>query len=66
MKKQYRTVSPEQIPQGIVWHTPPQNQGQIIETSFAYEGPVSYCACQGDKFKRVKDTSNGNVLFYSL
>ena len=45
------------VPFGLIWHTPPENQGQHVETTFAWH--------DGAVYRRVLDRSDGSEEYHS-
>lgn len=66
MATAYVEVRESELPPGVRFDTPPQNQGQVIEVS--YGGFARHCHCDGDPYKRVHDRSVGprGVTYYRL
>lgn len=61
----WRKVNESDVPLGLRWDTPQQNQGQIVEVS--YGGPVQQLSehCELDaRWKRVFDHSDRQVNYY--
>lgn len=66
----YRTVPAADVPGNIIWHTPGRNQGQIVEVSYSRGIPAGKAADmeadEGAPWKRVKDTSVPETIYYKL
>ena len=55
----YRRVDADTLPPDLIWHVPPQHQGQIIEAAYAEAHPVASAACDGARYKKITDRSVG-------
>jgi len=53
----------DDIAAGVRWHTPAQNQGQIIEVSYAAAPGAAHEANHGDEYQRVTDRSDQSVAY---
>jgi hypothetical protein len=62
----YKRITSDQLPKGVRFDVPPQNQGQAIEV--AYGGFARSEHCDGDPYRRVTDRSIGNgvVTYYKM
>lgn len=61
----YKPIPASEVPQGLIFHVPRQNQGQIVEVAYASSSPGDYTeACHGDAYKRVTDHSDRSVEYY--
>lgn len=60
----YLEIAAPELPANVRWDTPPQNQGQTIEVSYAHARPASDEACAGAPYKRVRDRSDQSVTYY--
>jgi hypothetical protein len=66
----YDPIDASMLPAGgkIIWVTPRRCQGQIVEVSYSRGIPagksINYEADLGDKYKRVIDHSDGEVIYY--
>lgn len=61
----YKPISLAELPDGLIFHTPRQNQGQIVEVSYSSGRPGDRSeAGPGDTYKRVVDHSDGTTDYY--
>lgn len=61
----YRVVP--QAPDNLIWITPRQHQGQIVEVEYSTGRPAgrggNYDAAHGDLWRRTTDHSTGEVTY---
>ncbi len=62
MKTQYIKIDMSEVPSGVRFDVPRHNQGQIVE--IAYGGFDRAEHGNGDPYKRVRDRSDGSIVYY--
>lgn len=64
-KYTYERIDESKLPkEGLRFDTPGQNQGQIVECSYAAWPPDKWEACRGDMYMRVFDKSDRTTEYY--
>jgi hypothetical protein len=64
MRFAYLSVKESELPKGLRFDVPRREQGQIIEVAYADDPPEEGEACNGSKYRRESDQSDGSVTYY--
>jgi hypothetical protein len=60
----YYKIPETEVPEGVRWDVPRQNQGQIVTASYA-DWPWSQCeACHGARYQKVYDAGDQSLAFH--